>query len=133
MLIWQPAFLVLVLTFQRKKMREFGFDDNFLSSMMEEDVEFLPLLSLEEDDDQIKIEYPETIAVMPLRNTVLFPGVVLPITVGREKSIKAIHKGEFKCGPGGCDSQIDKHNHLMIYPHPTDKSMTIIQCGYLGP
>ncbi|MBK9557806.1 MAG: endopeptidase La [Bacteroidetes bacterium] len=71
-------------------MREFGFDDNFLSSMMEEDVEFLPLLSLEEDDDQIKIEYPETIAVMPLRNTVLFPGVVLPITVGREKSIKAI-------------------------------------------
>ena len=52
--------------------------------MMEEDVEFLPLLSLEEDDDQIKIEYPETIAVMPLRNTVLFPGVVLPITVGRE-------------------------------------------------
>ena len=90
MLIWQPTFLVLVLTFQSEKMREFGFDDNFLSSMMEEDVEFLPLLSLEEDDDQIKIEYPETIAVMPLRNTVLFPGVVLPITVGREKSIKAI-------------------------------------------
>ena len=65
MLIWQPTFLVLVLTFQSEKMREFGFDDNFLSSMMEEDVEFLPLLSLEEDDDQIKIEYPETIAVMP--------------------------------------------------------------------
>jgi len=71
-------------------MREFGFDDNLLSSMMEDDVEFLPLLSLEEDDDQTKIDYPETIAIMPLRNTVLFPGVVLPITVGREKSIKAI-------------------------------------------
>lgn len=71
-------------------MKEFGFDTKLFSTMMDEDVEFLPILSLEEDDDQAKIEYPETIAIMPLRNTVLFPGVVLPITVGREKSIKAI-------------------------------------------
>ena len=71
-------------------MREFGFDDKIFSTMVDEDVEFLPLLSLEEDDDQVKIDYPETIAILPLRNTVLFPGVVLPITVGREKSIKAV-------------------------------------------
>jgi len=50
-----------------------------------------------------------------------------------EKSVKGIHKGEYNCGPGGCDLEIDKYNHLMIYPHPADKSMTIIQCGYLGP
>ena len=71
-------------------MKEFGFDDNIFSPMMDDDVEFMPILSLEEDDDQVKIDYPETIAIMPLRNTVLFPGVVLPITVGREKSIKAL-------------------------------------------
>ena len=71
-------------------MKEFGFDDNLFAPMMDDDVEFMPILSLEEDDDQVKIDYPETIAIMPLRNTVLFPGVVLPITVGREKSIKAL-------------------------------------------
>lgn len=50
-----------------------------------------------------------------------------------EKSVKKIHKGSFECGPEGCDSQIDKYNHLMIYPHPADNNLTIIQCGYLGP
>ena len=38
-----------------------------------------------------KIEIPSELALLPLRNTVLFPGVVLPITVGRDKSIKAVN------------------------------------------
>src|SRR5207248_8392640 len=38
-----------------------------------------------------KIDIPSDIALLPLRNTVLFPGVVLPITVGRDKSIKAVN------------------------------------------
>ncbi|MEZ5013680.1 MAG: endopeptidase La [Chitinophagales bacterium] len=70
-------------------MKNFGFDGGSFSQLMDEDVEFLPLLSLEEDD-QVKMEYPDVIGILPLRNTVLFPGVVLPITVGREKSVKAI-------------------------------------------
>src|SRR5438046_2846252 len=56
-------------------------------------MDFLPIMPLNEADADIndKVEIPETIALLPLRNTVLFPGVVLPITVGRDKSIKAVN------------------------------------------
>lgn len=54
------------------------------------EAEFIPLLS-QEDEEQINSEkLPETLAILPLRNTVLFPGVVIPITVGRDKSIKLV-------------------------------------------
>ena len=42
------------------------------------------------DEDGQEIVVPDAIALLPLRNSVLFPGVVLPITVGRDKSIKAV-------------------------------------------
>jgi ATP-dependent Lon protease len=57
---------------------------------MDEDVEFMPLLTLEEEDDPTKIKFADEVPVLPLKNTVLFPGVVIPITVGRDKSIKAV-------------------------------------------
>ncbi len=59
----------------------------------EEDMDFLPIIPLNESDSEAneKIEIPSQIALLPLRNTVLFPGVVLPITVGRDKSIKAVN------------------------------------------
>lgn len=71
-------------------MKDYGFDEQLLNAMNEDDVEFMPLLSIEDEDDSIKTEYPLTMTILPLRNTVLFPGVVLPITVGRDKSIKAV-------------------------------------------
>lgn len=59
----------------------------------EEEMDFIPIIPLNESDaengDGTLI--PTTIAILPLRNTVLFPGVVLPITVGRDKSIKAVN------------------------------------------
>jgi ATP-dependent Lon protease len=60
----------------------------------DEDVDFLPIIPLNEaeansDEDLSKID---TLALLPLRNTVLFPGVVLPITVGRDKSIQAVNE-----------------------------------------
>jgi ATP-dependent Lon protease len=59
----------------------------------EDDMDFLPIIPLNESDqeDTNGIEVPDEIALLPLRNTVLFPGVVLPITVGRDKSIKAVN------------------------------------------
>ncbi|MDQ6610195.1 MAG: endopeptidase La, partial [Bacteroidota bacterium] len=55
-------------------------------------MDFLPIMPINEHEDpNEKIEVPEEIALLPLRNTVLFPGVVLPITVGRDKSIKAVN------------------------------------------
>ncbi len=56
-------------------------------------MDFLPIIPLNESDqeDSAGIDVPTEIALLPLRNTVLFPGVVLPITVGRDKSIKAVN------------------------------------------
>jgi len=66
--------------------------ENFLMRA-EDDMDFLPIIPLNEgdQDDLNGIEIPAEIALLPLRNTVLFPGVVLPITVGRDKSIKAVN------------------------------------------
>jgi ATP-dependent Lon protease len=66
-------------------------NDNMYLQSNEDDVEFMPIIPLNEDDNNVDdTKIPDEIALLPLRNTVLFPGVVIPITVGREKSIKAI-------------------------------------------
>lgn len=66
--------------------------ENFLLRT-EDEMDFLPIIPLNESDqeDPNGVVIPEEIALLPLRNTVLFPGVVLPITVGRDKSIKAVN------------------------------------------
>ena len=61
--------------------------------LSDEDADFLPIIPINENDDQDKnLVVPDTLPLLPLRNTVLFPGVVLPITVGRDKSIKAVNE-----------------------------------------
>src|SRR6201998_3270053 len=57
---------------------------------MNDDSEFIPLLTNEEEKRINAEKIPEEIPILPLRNTVLFPGVVIPITVGRDKSIRLI-------------------------------------------
>jgi ATP-dependent Lon protease len=63
--------------------------------------EFISLLSVEEEDEMNKEILPDSLPILPLRNTVLFPGVVIPITVGRDKSINLIkdaYKGKKSIG-----------------------------------
>src|ERR1019366_4238725 len=58
----------------------------------DDDNDFMPIIPINENDsDKEKLVIADTIPMLPLRNTVLFPGVVLPITVGRDKSIKAVN------------------------------------------
>jgi len=77
-------------------LNEIGF-----SSSMDEDSDFIPLLSSEDEDNMRNEKIPEILPILPLKNTVLFPGVVIPITVGRDKSIQLIkdyNKGDKTIG-----------------------------------
>ncbi|MCW9037481.1 endopeptidase La, partial [Altibacter sp.] len=59
---------------------------------LNEDAELIPLMTPEDEDAMNKEDLPEILPILPLRNTVLFPGVVIPITAGRDKSIKLINE-----------------------------------------
>jgi ATP-dependent Lon protease len=85
-----------ILTYHYLKMDDLknkNNKNNFLfSSMAEEQGEFIPILADGDDDDLTSVVLPEILPILPLRNTVLFPGVVMPITVGRQKSLKLIRE-----------------------------------------
>ena len=78
------------------KLTQTNMDDLFsikrFSDSIDNDTEFIPLLSSEEEEIMQAEKLPETLPILPLRNTVLFPGVVIPITVGRDKSIRLIRE-----------------------------------------
>lgn len=65
-------------------------NDPLFFSEEESNHEYIPLISAEDEDNMAKEETPEVLPILPLRNTVLFPGVVIPITVGRDRSIRLI-------------------------------------------
>ena len=68
-----------------------------MTEEIERNAEFIPLITLEEEDKMNKEVFPNELPILPLRNNVLFPGVVIPITVARDKSIKLIkdaYKGD---------------------------------------
>ncbi len=69
-------------------------EKNLFLRPTEEDVDFLPIIPLNEaeSDNDEEMEIPAELPILPLRDTVLFPGVVLPITVGRDKSIQAVNE-----------------------------------------
>ncbi len=70
---------------------KFSLIDNMsLENIIDEDAEFIPLMSSEDEELIHKEKIPDELAILPLRNSVLFPGVVIPITAGRDSSIQLI-------------------------------------------
>ena len=64
--------------------------DNLSLQDIEAEGDLIPLMTTE-DEEALELEdLPELVPILPLKNTVLFPGVVIPITVGRDKSIQLI-------------------------------------------
>ncbi|TXB62087.1 endopeptidase La [Phaeodactylibacter luteus] len=68
------------------------FDDLFAQQRLDDDGDFMPMLSIDEEEENPNEAFPNRMPLLALKNTVLFPGIVIPITVGRDKSIKAINK-----------------------------------------
>ncbi|MFV0269234.1 MAG: endopeptidase La [Draconibacterium sp.] len=72
------------------KIKNTAFEVLYASGMMNDDSEFIPIIADGDDKELKNTEIPLVLPILPLRNTVLFPGVVLPITVGRERSLQLV-------------------------------------------
>lgn len=69
------------------------FENMYLDHPQGDEPDFMPMFSVNEENDEHKDEqYPDQLPLLALKNTVLFPGMVIPITIGRDKSIKAVNK-----------------------------------------
>ena len=82
--------------------------DNLSLQEFDSEAELIPLLSREDEEEMNNEELPESLPILPLRNTVLFPGVVIPISAGRDKSIKLINDANAGNKIIGVVSQIDE-------------------------
>ena len=97
--------------------KKFQLKELLLSSTIDGESEFFPLLSDEDEQKIDKEKNPEVLPILPLRNTVLFPGVIIPITVTRARSIKLIKEAEKNNKIVGVVSQKDSKIEL---PQLTD-------------
>ena len=93
----------------------------FSTNQDESKTDFFPLMSNEDEEKIGKESTPNTLAILPLKNTVLFPGVIIPITIGRDKSIKLINDSENSNNKIGVLSQKDPHIEI-----PTTKDLNQI-------
>src|SRR6478609_11830863 len=75
----------------------------------DDDTDFMPIIPINENESEQdkNIVIPDSLPILPLRNTVLFPGVVIPITVGRDKSISLIKDAYKSKSPIGVATQLD--------------------------
>lgn len=94
--------------------------DNLSASGIEDDAELIPLLTPEDEEEMNREDVPEQLPILPLRNTVLFPGVVVPVTAGRDTSIaliKAANQGSKTIGVvGQRDASVENPTKEDLYP-----------------
>ncbi len=74
------------------KSKFFKLDNLSLQHILDEDADLIPLMTPEDEEEINNEDIPSVLPILPLRNTVLFPGVVIPITAGRDKSIRLIEE-----------------------------------------
>jgi len=82
--------------------------DSLSFQEINEEADLIPLMTPEDEEAMNKEKLPEILPILPLRNTVLFPGVVIPITAGRDKSIKLLNETNKGNKTIGVVSQIDE-------------------------
>ena len=97
---------------------KFGNIDSLSLQGIDEDAELIPLMTPEDEEEINRENLPETLPILPLRNTVLFPGVVIPITAGRDASIKLINEANNGSKIIGVVSQKDEE-----VENPTSKDI----------
>jgi len=90
------------------KKRDFFTLDSLSSQDIDGNSELIPLMTPEDEEAINNEALPESLPILSLRNTVLFPGVVIPITAGRDKSIKLINDANKGGKVIGVVAQIDE-------------------------
>ena len=64
--------------------------ETLLPQDLEDEADLIPLMTSDDEEAMLKEPLPEELPILPLKNTVLFPGVVIPITASRDRSVKLI-------------------------------------------
>ena len=85
-----------------------GNFDSLVPESLDNDAEFIPLMTPEDEEEIQNESLPQTLPILPLRNTVLFPGVVIPITAGRDTSVRLINDANDGTKTIGVVAQIDE-------------------------
>lgn len=69
-----------------------NMQDIFISSFIDSENDIIPIIADGDDSELMNVDVPDILPILPLRNTVMFPGVVMPITVGRQKSLQLVQE-----------------------------------------
>ena len=89
-----------------------GNFDSFATEHIDENAEFIPLLTTEDEEEIERERVPHVLPILPLRNTVLFPGVVVPISAGRDASIRLINEANETTKTIGVVAQTDENTEI---------------------
>ena len=89
-----------------------GNFDSFATEHVDENAEFITLLTTEDEEEIERERVPHVLPILPLRNTVLFPGVVVPISAGRDASIRLINEANETTKTIGVVAQTDENTEI---------------------